>query len=137
MDTRYSNCQECPFSKKEHAGANYYNINCCDSDTTRRCASYVKPTDEVIPPLWCTKSKTSGWYGLTPQIPWNKIQVGGKYHIPPTSTNKERYNITISAVTNNWFSYYKEGSTVLEFMYPNYLSYKVMTQQKGKWHPKM
>lgn len=71
---------------------------------------------------------------MNPRVPWNKIEVGKRYHVPPVMSSN-RFDLIVKFVNDRYFTYEKcdrSGSSaiVIDYMYPEYMSYYLMTEKK-------
>lgn len=129
-------CRTCKHCIKSIINNEYYNMECAKGTVnftgTVRIASYVKDNELIPLPTFCQLKQTpyQMWQAIKPQISWDEIKPGDVFHIPPYNGMKRSTITVVGKCGVSYFTYRKEGSSGIEFMYPTYTAYKVMVKKK-------
>lgn len=100
-----------------------------DSKTNRVPPVYSQPQQQQK-----TLSVQDKWAAIVPTVKWESIKAKNVYHIPPYFGCKERKDIEIVYVCQNYFTCKKKGGdySTITYIYPSSLMYKVMVEKKNQ-----
>lgn len=127
-------CNLCKHIKYNHINNSYYDVFCTECND-RVLMNYMKIGEVVNTPFWCplNDSTLKTWRDLTPQVVWESIKKGDKFHIPPIDGEK-RKNITVLAATASFFSYTNDDNPKgpICYVYPSSREYKIMVRHRNR-----